>query len=186
MGNLRQTIGILALTAVIALGCTSKPQAQQTAPTPQETPTDYAGWTVGSFTDEFGDKTDSHFLRNIYQGKISTISLGDINMTAKCTIDSSAFRIEFYDYGKYLIKNFGQSELRIKDSEGKVHEFSQFSNDGMRFTGKNRDSIINVLNHNGTIKASIRIEENSNGRHGSFSIKGTDRLKELMTTANVK
>lgn len=186
MGKLRQTISILALAAVIASGCTSKPQTKQTAPTPQETPTDYAGWTVGSFTDEFGDKTDSRFLRNIYQGKISTISLGDINMTAKCTIDSSAFRIEFYDYGKYLIKNFGQSELRIKDTNGKVHEFCQFSNDGMRFIHSLRDSIINILCHNGTMKASVRIEENSNGRHGSFSIKGTDKLKELMTAANVK
>lgn len=171
--------------AIIMTGCkNTKPQA--TVQEPVETTPDYAGWVIGSFVDEFGEETGNHFLRNQYQGKISTSTLGDIDLTVKCTIDSSAFQMEFYEYGKYFIKNFGYSWLNIKDVDGYVHEFRQYANDGMRFVKENRDSILTIISREGTIKFSARIEENSQSRLAKFSIKGTPRLRELMNQAKVK
>ena len=145
--------------AIIMTGCkNTKPQA--TVQEPVETTPDYAGWVIGSFVDEFGEETGNHFLRNQYQGKISTSTLGDIDLTVKCTIDSSAFQMEFYEYGN--------------------------ANDGMRFVKENRDSILTIISREGTIKFSARIEENSQSRLAKFSIKGTPRLRELMNQAKVK
>lgn len=182
---MKKLLFCIICAAVVMTSCrNTKPQA--TLQEPVETPPDYAGWTIGSFVDQFGDKTGNHFLMNKYQGKISTSTLGYIDVTVKCTIDSSAFQMEFYEYGKYFIKNFGYSWLNIKDVDGKVHEFRQYANDGMRLTKEDRDSILAIISREGTIKFSARIEEYSKGRLAKFSIKGTPALRELMTEAKVK
>ncbi len=183
--DMRKLFYCIISAAMIMTGCKNT-KTQPTVQEPVETPPDYAGWVIGSFVDQFGEKTDKHFLRNTYQGKISTSTLGDIDMVVKCNIDSSAFQMEFYEYGKYFVKNFGYSWLNIKDVDGKVHEFRQYSNDGMRFVKKDRDSILTMISQEGTIKLSARIEENGTGRLAKFSIKGTPRLRELMNEAKVK
>lgn len=182
---MRRLFYYIISVAMIMTGCkNTKPQ--DTVQEPVETPPDYAGWVIGSFVDQFGEETGNHFLRNMYQGKISTSTLGDIDVTVKCTIDSSAFRMEFYEYGKYFVKNFGYSWLNIKDINGNVHEFRGYENDGMRFVKEERDSILAIISCEGTIKFSARIEEYSKGRLAKFSIKGTPRLRELMNEAKVK
>ena len=183
--DMRKVFYSIVTAAIIMTGCkNTKPQA--TVQEPIETSLNFAGWGVGSFVDQFGEETDSHFLSNKYDGKISTSTLGDIDMTVKCTIDSSAFQMEFYEYGKHFIKNSGESWLNIKDVDGNVHEYIQYTNDGMRFVKEERDSLISIISREGIIKLSARIEENGTGRIAMFSIKGTPKLRELMIQAKVK
>lgn len=181
---MKKSFYCFVFAAMIISGCKNANKSNNAKEAAEETP-DYAGWTIGSFTDQFGEITDDHFLSNKCQGQISASTSGYVDMTAKCVIDSSKFRMDFYEYGKYPIENCGHAEISIKDTKGKIHEFRQNSCGGIWFLKEERDSIINIFSQDGDIKVSVHLEENSRGRGGRFSMRGTSHLKDLLAKAKI-
>lgn len=136
---------------------------------------DRAGWTTGSYVDEFGDFTGDHYLVNNFEGKISTSHFGYVPLKVKCIIDSTKVDFSLYEYAKYSINELYDFELNIKDPKGNIHQFRQF-----HFYDEMRDSIIKILSIDGDLKASVRFRENSKGRLGKFNVKGTSHLSKML------
>lgn len=175
----------IAITFFLNISC-SHQQKQQEQQDQQNDPanpnglpgfghTNTAGWKIGSYVDEFGDKTENNYLVNKFNGEISSIHTGYVPLTVKCIIDSSKVDFSLYEYGKYSFNELYSFELNIKDPKGRIHQFRQF-----HFHDDMKDSIIKVLSMEGNLKASVRFNENSRGRLGKFIIEGTSHLPNML------
>lgn len=172
---------IIMVNAILLTTSCTQPNKQQKDAVSTENSNNHpsinhrAGWTIGSYVDEFGDDTNNHFLVNHFNGEISTSHSGYVPLTVKCIIDSAKVNFSLYEHGNYSINELYSFELNIKDPKGNIHQFRQFF-----FYGDMRDSIIKVLSIDGELKASVRFSENSKGRLGKFKIEGTNHLLDML------
>lgn len=174
---------LIVFSFLLAISCSSQQkqpnQQNDSANTnglPEFDHTNTAGWKIGSYVDEFGDKTENKYLINKFKGEISTTQTGYVPLMVKCIIDSSKVDFTLYEYDKYSINELYSFELNIKDPAGYVHNYRQFY-----FHGDMKDSIIKVLSMEGKLKASVRFSENNRGRLGKFIIEGTSYLPKMLS-----
>lgn len=143
---MKRTYHIIIAIAILLITSCTQSQKQRKDVISTENPYNLPGfnhrarWTIGSYVDEFGDKTGNRYLTNKFNGEISTSHFGYVPLTVKCIVDSAIVDFSLYEYGRHSITEQYSFELKIKDPRGNIHSFRQ-----SRFYGDMRDSVINVL-----------------------------------------
>lgn len=86
-------------------------------------PTGTGLWVLDSFTDEFGDKTSHKYLRIVGNGTFSNSAATNSDLIAALYVDKDEIYFKFIEYGSSVVKDKEYCRIKIKDSEGIIHNF---------------------------------------------------------------
>jgi hypothetical protein len=182
-------IGILIVISIIGnLFGNDKPKSGSTVGNdrPRSGSTGSKLWTVGSFVDEFGDKTDNKFIScsKVIQGTYSNVAVKDEKLRVILIITKNSVGMDFYE--DYLgIKTdvahtfilIQPAVISVKDKDGETKRFNGTTPgiSGQRLFISSYDDMINILKKGGTVQFSIREGDTSTYR---FDIENADGFEE--------
>lgn len=91
-------------------------------------PTGTGLWELHSYIDEFRKETGSKFILLVGNGVFSNSATTASEMTALLYFDKSSVTFRFIEYNSSLVKDEGLVIMKIKDSEGVIHDNMFFYN----------------------------------------------------------
>lgn len=88
-------------------------------------PTGTGLWSLNSYTDDFGDKTSHKYLMLVGKGTFSNSAATNSDLVVALYVDKNKDEIyfKFVEYGLNVVKDEEYCRIKIKDSEGKIHNF---------------------------------------------------------------
>lgn len=88
-------------------------------------PTGTGSWELKSYSDSFGDETDDRYLTLLGNGVFSNSATLNSDLKALLFVDGNSFSFRLIEYGFSPVKDDDAPyNTQIKDSEGKVHNFT--------------------------------------------------------------
>lgn len=154
-------------------------------------PTGTGCWQIGTFTNEFGEKTLNKFLILQGNGVFSNSATTNSRLLAALYVNTNdAFSLVLVEYGSHIVKSDDKYNVRIKNSKGEIFNMTLY---GDRASGyltpspfdsnyNNYDATIkHILNGDGEVVFSIT-QENSYGTPSSYlfkvNVSGYEKAKE--------
>jgi hypothetical protein len=128
-------------------------------------------WSIGSFVDDFGEKTGVKFIHNAIKinGKFSNSATNNSNLKVDFIISKKDVGIELYEYNSSLAHflDFYNIQIQVQDKNGVRTEFKgTISNAGKRIgiagQEQNRKIIIGILKAVGIVKFRISVSSSGN------------------------
>lgn len=154
-------------------------------------PTGTGCWQIGTYTDEFGEKTLQKFLVLQGKGVFSNSATTNSRLLAALYVNTNdAFSLMLVEYGSNIVKSDDKYSVRIKNSKGEVFNMTL---NGDRVSGRLTPSpfdrydndydatIKHILNGDGEVVFSIT-QNNSYGTPSSYlfkvNVSGYEKAKE--------
>lgn len=148
-------------------------------------PTGTGFWQLGSYVDEFGDETPNKYLRLGGKGVFSNSATTGSRMTAFLVVDRKDVSFRFIEYDSYIVKNDETCKMKIKDSEGDVHEVEFYnSRDGQMSTYYDY-TIKEILKKGGKITISAEMGNYSRSKYlFKMDVSGYEKAYEFISALN--
>ena len=159
-------------------------------------PTGTGSWQIGTFTDEFGQKTNDNFLFLEGSGVFSNSATTNSRLLAAIYVTGSDDDVSILlgEYGSSIVKTSDTYDVHVKDSKGQLFDMTM---EGDPNTGRltpvyydyDRATMTHVLNSNGFVFFSIK-ERESYGTASTYVFKvnmtGYAKAKEYCTALKMQ
>lgn len=153
-------------------------------------PTGTGSWQIGTFRDEFGEKTKKSFLYIQGSGIFSNSATTNSRLSVCMYVFGNEVNFLLGEYGTNVVKTSGVYDVHAKDTKGQVYSITMFGDPNTgRLTPSYNDSATfsHLLNSNGIVMFSIR-ECSSYGTASSYIFKvdvtGYEKAKEYFMASN--
>lgn len=149
-------------------------------------PTGTGFWEICAYRDEFGDTTSEKYLRIGGKGYFSNSATTGSRMTAYLFVDQNSFNFRFIEYDSHVVKDDETCYMKIKDSDGDVHEFTLFNSKNGQMTSSYSDyKIREILKKGGVITVSAEMGKYSKSQYlFKMDVTGYDKAYEFITLNN--
>lgn len=117
-------------------------------------PTGTGLWTLCEYENEFGDKTGQHYLVISGKGHFSNSATTGSLATICIFVDINDVTFRLIEYNDYIVKDDEKCYMKIKDSEGEVHEFTLYNSRNGQMKIYNGYGINKILEKGGIITIS--------------------------------
>lgn len=121
-------------------------------------------WTLKYYKDEFGEYGDEKYLVLRGSGVYSNYATTNSNMSAILFVDKDGVSMRLLEYSSLVVKDDDSFDLKIKDAEGDIVNFSLYNSESgyiyfsnSSYFGNNADKIRRVLDKEGIIRCSGRM-----------------------------
>ena len=159
-------------------------------------PTGTGSWQIGTFTDEFGQKTNDKFLLLEGAGVFSNSATTNSRLLAAIYVTGSDDDVSILlgEYGSSIVKTSDTYDVHVKDSKGQVFDMTMRGDpDTGRLTPVYYDydsaTMTHILNSNGFVYFSIK-ERDSYGTSSTYVFKvdmtGYAKAKEYCTALKMQ
>lgn len=126
MKKVLKTIALASFTIAIACGESSKTNGSDInqSESANEMKEEYTGdWMEIAQNDEFGNPTDNKIIAIKGQGSYSNSATTSAELTAYLVVDTAFMSLNLLKHGNYPVTDENTLILKIKDEQGKKHEF---------------------------------------------------------------
>lgn len=148
-------------------------------------PTGTGFWQLGSYIDEFGDETPNKYLRIGGKGVFSNSATTGSRMTAYLVVDRKDVSFRFIEYDSYLVKNDDTCKMKIKDSDGDVHEVEFYNSRDGQMTTYYDTTIKEILKKGGVITISAEMGNYSKSKYlFKMDVSGYEKAYEFISALN--
>jgi hypothetical protein len=148
-------------------------------PRPEDDPAYTGPWSIRTFVDEFGDKTEDQYVALVTEGTFSNSATNNEKCRVLFLITRDSFCVEIYeDY--YGIENdvantfilFNPANVTIRDKNGTDHRLrgNTLGSSGQRLYITPFNDVISVIKQGGLVRFSI----SEGGSSYRFDIPNTD------------
>ncbi len=148
-------------------------------------PTNTGFWELGNFVDEFGDETPNRYLRLGGKGIFSNSATTGSRMTAYLVVDRKDVTFRFVEYDNHVVKDDESCEMKIKDSNGDVHEITLYNSRDGQMTTFSDETIKDILKKGGQITCSAEMGKYSKSKYlFKMDVSGYEQAYEFISPIN--